>query len=370
VNNDGKIEIFGASHDGKIYCLSETGILLWSFENLYDREGVGSVSSAGNYYLTDTTKSWCNNSFTRGSQGSNASVSIISGTGSGQTLEISSVESNKIWTFNNWTTTPDSTSTYKIIPKYESDIYYQHCGTLNQESSIWYLYVTGFDGQLVKLKASDGSLIFKFGTKEGIEPFPWIGDINNDGSLEVIISCLDKHVYCLKTTDGSVVWSTPTIEGNDAFINVNSNLKVLIASRDNRVYVLNGSTGVIENYTRDVGGDSDCRPFTHSSLSGFICGSDTGYICKYDNDCECEWFYKAMDATNTSMQSATLNNNLILIQGDQIGGLHFLDTNGKVIKQMCLKGGIEGTPYIEQYDDHFIIYVTTIEGWIYTIKIS
>lgn len=31
VNNDGKIEVIGSSHDGNIYCLSETGVLLWSF---------------------------------------------------------------------------------------------------------------------------------------------------------------------------------------------------------------------------------------------------------------------------------------------------------------------------------------------------
>jgi len=370
INNDGKIEIFGASHDGYIYCLDEEGNKLWQFENLYNREGNGNVTSAGGYFLQDTSKSWVANSFIRGTQGSNASVSIVSGTGSGQTLEISGVESNKLWFYDNWTSIPDSTSTYRIIPKYESDIYYQHAGTLSFESGVYYLYVTGFDGQLVKLKASDGSLIYKFGIKEGIEPYCWIGDINNDGLLEVIISCLDKHVYCLKASDGSLVWDTTLSEPNDAFINVTSDLKVLIASRDNRVYILNGSTGVIENYTRDSSGDIDCRPFIYPSLDGFICGTDAGYIFGYDSDCECLWGYKTLDATNTSMTSGLLNNQLILIQGDQAGGLHFLDKDGKLIKVMYLRGGIEGTPYVEQYVDYFILYLTTIEGWVYSIKIS
>lgn len=92
-------------------------------------------------------------------------------------------------------------------------------------------------------------------------------------------------------------------------------------------------------------------------------------ICKYDSDCECEWVYKAMDSTNTSMISAILNDELILIQGDQAGGLHFLYANGKLIKQMCLRGGIEGTPCIEQYEGYFVLYITTIEGWVYAIKI-
>lgn len=376
INNDGKIEIIGASHDGKIYCLSETGILLWSFKNLYDREGTGMVSSAGNYFLVDTSKSWVTNSFMRGTtSGLNASIQIVSGTGNGQSLEISSVESNKLWTFNNWTTTPDSTSVYKIVPKYASDINYQHAGTLSLESNIYYLYVTGFDGQIVKLKATDGTLIWKKSTLEGIEPYPIITDINKDGSLEVLVSCLDKHVYCLKASDGSTVWSQSFSEPLDAFLNVydidnDSNLEVLTGSRDNRVYILNGQTGVIKSFSRDVGGDIDCKVFTNSSLSGFICGSDSGYIYGYDKDCECLWGYKANDSTNTSMVSGTLNNQLILIQGDQSGALHFLDINGKVIKVLYLRGGIEGTPVVEQSTNYFIIYLTTIEGWTYAIKIS
>ena len=45
INEDGKIEVIGSSHDGKIYCLSENGTLLWLFKNLYDREGTGTISS-------------------------------------------------------------------------------------------------------------------------------------------------------------------------------------------------------------------------------------------------------------------------------------------------------------------------------------
>jgi outer membrane protein assembly factor BamB len=375
VNNDGKIEIFGASHDGNVYCLDESGNKLWSFKNLYDREGTGTISSAGSYYLTDTTKNWVTNSFQRGTQGLNASVSITSGTGSGQTLEISSVESNKLWFYDNWTTVPDSTSKYKIIPRYTSDINYQHAGTLIEEDTVYYLYVTGFDGQLVKIKASDGRLIWKYSVKESIEPYPTILDINNDGEYEVLISCLDKHVYCLKADDGSVVWSTAMNEGCDAFINVkdidnDGTLEVLISCRDNRVYVLNGSTGAIESYTRDTGGDIDNRPFTHPSLDGFVCGSDSGFIYGYDSNCECLWGYKANDSTNTSMVGSVLNSNLILIQGDQSGALHFLDKDGKPIKVMYLRGGIEGTPYVEIGNGFFILYVTTIEGWVYAIKIS
>jgi outer membrane protein assembly factor BamB len=375
INGDGKIEIFGASHDGYIYCLSESGVLLWSFQNAYGREGTGTIATTTTTYITDTTKSWQSGEFTRGTKTFNSSLEVTSGTMIGQKFEIQSAVGTKITFWDILTTAIPVGSTYKINPKYASDINYQHAGTLSKESNVWYLYTTGFDGQCVKINASTGVKVWVFSSYENIEPFPTILDINGDGTLEVLINCLDKHVYCLKATDGSVVWSTSFTEGNDSFLSVkdidnDGTLEVLVSSRDNRIYILNGNTGVIKNYTKDVGGDVDCRPLVDASLDGFVCGSDTGYICGYDKTGETLWTYKAMDSTNTSMILGVLNGNNILIQGDQNGGLHFLDTNGNLIKRMCLRGGIEGTPYLESGTNYFTLYVTTIEGWVYAIKIN
>ncbi len=67
-------------------------------------------STGGNdaTHLNDTAKAWTAN------QWENFSVSIINGTGSGQTKTISSNTTTQL-TNANWTTTPDATSEYNIL---------------------------------------------------------------------------------------------------------------------------------------------------------------------------------------------------------------------------------------------------------------
>jgi len=68
----------------------------------------GTVSSATANTLTDTTKSWTANAFT------NSYVRITGGTGAGQTRLISSNTATTLTVSQNWTTTPNNTSTYEI----------------------------------------------------------------------------------------------------------------------------------------------------------------------------------------------------------------------------------------------------------------
>ncbi|MGG1916061.1 BppU family phage baseplate upper protein [Priestia megaterium] len=373
VDGDGKVEIIAASHDGYVYCFDEQGNRKWTFANAYIRDGIGTVTSSTVTSITDTTKQWVTNEFIRGAQGINASVEITSGTMQGQKFEIKEAVGNTITFFASTGTTIPVGSTYKVNNRYESDPYYQHAGTLNKENNKWFLYVTGFDGQIAKLDASNGSLIWKYSTLESIEPFPYIIDINNDGVEEVLVNALDKHTYCLNSQTGEVIWKTQFEDSNDSFIEVHDIdgdgiLEVLISSRDNRVHVLNGLDGTIKASTRDTGGDIDCRPLALGNT--FYCGSDSANIFAYDTEGEVVWGYKTTDSTNTSMVLGILNGSNLLIQGDQSGALHILTPEGKVVKVLYLRGGIEGTPFIENNNDHILLYVPTIEGWFYKIKLQ
>lgn len=68
----------------------------------------GTVTSAAGNTLTDTTKNWTANAF------ENAYVRITGGTGAGQTRLISGNTANTLTVSQNWTTTPNNTSTYEI----------------------------------------------------------------------------------------------------------------------------------------------------------------------------------------------------------------------------------------------------------------
>lgn len=86
------------------YVNEYTGTVFWSIEDS------GTASAGGASTLTDSTKTWTTNQY----QG--YTVWVYGGTGSGQYRVISSNTSTQLTATVAWTTTPDATSTYRIVP--------------------------------------------------------------------------------------------------------------------------------------------------------------------------------------------------------------------------------------------------------------
>ena len=116
-------------------------------------------ASGGNYSVTlSTNPGWPTTAWQRYQGVSyNAYVKIVAGTGAGQYNQISGVGSgNVIYVNNQWSVNPDNTSIIQILPRYPSDAYFQHAGTINVEAGTTYLYTTGFDNTIVKRNALTG----------------------------------------------------------------------------------------------------------------------------------------------------------------------------------------------------------------------
>lgn len=374
INIDNQAYIFGSSHDGTITCLDETGSVRYQHKNIYDREGTGMVSSAGSFYFCDSTKNWVKDSFIRGTQGYNASVKIIEGTGINQVKEISGVDENdhsKIWLFEDWDVMPDSSSKFQIVPKYESDRYYQHTGTISVENNIAYLYCCGFDGQLVKLRVVDNTIMWKFSTRESIEPYPLIQTVN--GQLRIFITSLDKYVYSF-SADGTLIFKTLLGDGADAFLGYDSDLGLLISCRDNRVYRINPSTGVILYKSSDSGSDIDDRPtVVTDGISKFIVvGNDDGYIYKFDETLEIVNRYHIGSGINSSIVVADVNSDSQqeILCSDMNSCITILNSTDFVkVGEIYTRGGIEGTPegFIDENSKYNLI-ISSLDGYLKVVR--
>jgi hypothetical protein len=93
--------------------------------------------------------------------------------------------------------------------------------------------------------------IFDPGTAFMIYASPAIGDVDNDGDLEVVIGSGDKYVYVLDGATGSLEWSYETgggVYASAALANLDDDayLEIVIGSTDGKVYCLDGSTGNVE----------------------------------------------------------------------------------------------------------------------------
>lgn len=385
VNGDGRVEIFGASHDGKIYCLDEDGAVLWSQSNLYVREGTGAVTSATAWSLRDTSKNWVANSFIRGRQGENASIEIVSGTGAGQVREISGTDPQTLWLFEAWDVVPDATSRYKVVPRYVSDVYFQHAGQLVKEGATWFLYTTGFDNQCRKTNAATGELIWRFSALENSEPYPVVTDIDQDGNIECLFLSIDRHVYCLNGVDGTVKWKRELPGGNDCFashgdIDNDGVIEYVVNSRSGSCFILDGRTGAIKHQSTEVASwvssEINGRP-TLYDIDGdgymeIVFGTYLGFVYCLNHRAETLWRFN---------QGATLrgSTNIIDINGDgapeilapdMVGTIAVLNRSGVEIGQVHGKGAVEGTPLIEDLDGDGkleMVYTTT-HGYVRVIR--
>jgi len=387
--------IYGSSYDGEIHCLDHNGGNVWQFQNSYAREGTGTATSGTTNTLTDTTKSWAVGEFQSpraAGVGYGAFLNITAGTGIGQTLEIASVSAHTLTTVTNWVTIPNATSVYTVTPRYSSDIYYEHAGTLNEESGTWYLYVTGFDGEIAKINATTGALVWKYECGENIEPFPLVMQVTGSG-LQCVAVCVSGFCYCLNASTGALIWSvSPEVNYNtnqlDAFISasdINNDgiIEILIACRSSRVFVIQGTTGNVLSISGSNDGDVyagvDNEPAILSMVSGsqnYVYGNHAGFIRCCNPAGATVWQTSVGGATiNSSIRYGDLFNTGIpvLVCCDMAGTVSILNPlNGAVIGSIYVKGGIEGTPYVGNVTGTGgnQLLVTTLDGWVYCFQVT
>ncbi|TWT07064.1 PQQ-binding-like beta-propeller repeat protein [Planococcus sp. CPCC 101016] len=378
VNGDGRIEVFGASHDGHVYCLNEEGERVWFHSNLYAREGGGKVTWANEWGIADSTKSWVENSFMR-VDGDHANLVITSGKGKGQVRKISGVETDTVWIEEEFTIWPDETSTYEIQPFHESDTYYQHAGQLMEEPDGWYLYTTSFDNQCVKLKADTGELMWRFSALEQNEPFPTIVDIDGDGKLECLFNSIDEYVYCLDAETGKLKWKNNVGFGVDCFgscadMDGDGVSEYIINGRGGRTLYLDGVTGETKYKSTDWSVWATSETNSRATVFDYepdkkavVFGGLAGFVYCLDGQANTIWrthLVANMRGSTTILDINSDGEHEILVP-DMMGTLTILNKHGKEIGQVNMKGGIEGTPLVGDLDGDgkIEVFLTSLDGY-------
>lgn len=382
INGDGQTEFIFADHAGEIRCYSEGGQLLWNQYSEFKRQGSGNISRYvrdGMYsYIQDDTKNWCDGLGIRDEDNRelNINVTITGGTGAGQNFFIRHVEWNQMFLYGELETPLDETSEYQIHTYSDSDHMFQHAGTLSKENDHWYLYITGFDMCCRKIDAETGEILWVTSTREAIEPYPLIADLDNDGKLECYVASVDWEVYCLDCETGEKKWSYAADSGNDSFLKhttLSDGSNVLIfSSRDGRVYLLNPD-GTLRERTTNSQADIDCSPvvddFNGDGKKELIYGGDKGFVYCCDEDCNTLWRTHIGSYINSSPVAADINYNgekEVLIS-DMSGSISILNSyDGKVLDTIYCHGSVEGTPAIGDFDGdgEIELVVTTLDGFI------
>lgn len=112
--------------------------------------------------------------------------------------------------------------------------------------------IGAYDGNLYALNAEDGSFLWSYETNGSIRSSPVLGDIDGDDSLEAVFMSDVCTVYAVNGEDGSFLWSyiTPgnrVISPSAALGDIDGDglLEVVIGGGDYRLYALNGEDGSV-----------------------------------------------------------------------------------------------------------------------------
>ena len=362
-----------------------------------------SVTSATTSSVSITPNpSWATTAWTRvEGLGFGALAMIVSGTGAGQQREITSVSSGgTINISGTWSVTPDNTSKVQILPRYQSDFYYQHAGTLNVESGTTYLYSAGFDCTLVKRNAATGAFVWRYWTGENIEPFPLVAPVTDTVTPSVLVNSIDGYTHCV-TTAGSLVWKTQgtanvgldsyisaaNVQNNATYLNVVINQRRSGNAQAGRCFMLRGDTGAKVATSTDQLGDNSSQPLliprndgTNKYYIFSIGNACVGTL--YDDQFNGLWQHRyadtsEIDQVRSSPFLADVNydgTNEIIFCMQNTGTIVVLSQTGYEIGLIKIPGrimastafspdgGIEGTPCVFTYNNLLYIVIPSKDG--------
>jgi len=162
--------------------------------------------------------------------------------------------------------------------------------------------VGSHDGAVYAWDGSTGLKEWEFQTGDWVFSSPAVGDINNDGYLEVVFGSRNSWVYAVNASSGIEVWKSKT-NGNDirsspAIANIDGDnaLEVIIGSADNYVYAFDGLDGTVD-WKFPTGGNVASSPtvgdINNDDILEIIVGSDDNNVYAIDGFTGGEeWRYK------------------------------------------------------------------------------
>jgi len=220
----------------------------------------------------------------------------------------------------------------------------------------------------------DWDVLWVFQTNGNIIASPAIGDVDGDGSNEVICGSKDSTLYCLNGATGALKWSYKTggmitSSAGLADFSHNGKLEVVVGSQDGLVYFIKGdldgdgliSPSEVTSFT--TGGPVYSSPaiadVNNDGNLEVIIGSDDFkiYCLAYSpaaNNVSSNWEYMTGNVIHSSPAIANSGrSSLTIYAGSEDSVLYVLSGNGSLISSYPANGQIVTSPAIADIDgDH------------------
>jgi len=314
INDDGEKEIIFGSEQGKLYCIDNSGNLIWNFDAKSAIRGspllVDLVGDKHKEIIFGTHSGELFILSSRGEQITNFKIGsgietkplyvdkkIILSTDDGS-IKCFNLQGHQIWS-------------YKTEDKITADVI---CADLLNNGNKT-LIIGSHDNKLYAL-TMDGELLWSYQTEGAIMSSVTVYDINKDHKKEIIFGSCDNSIYCL-SSNGEKIWSyetdfwivsTPLVRDIDN----DGQVEIIAGSYDHNLYILDSEGAYMLNYMPGLSGVID-QTGHYSEIANNEAGKVIGKKL---------WQYKAGDMIIGCAMVNDGNEIIVNTKSGEVSGLH------------------------------------------------
>jgi outer membrane protein assembly factor BamB len=237
-----------------------------------------------------------------------------------------------------------------------------------------------YDKQVYAIVGRNGTKVWNFSTTGMISSSPALADLTGGDFLAVTVGSYDFNIYALNGSDGSKIWNFSTggrVYSSPAVGDVNKDgfLDVVFGSSDGKVYALNGSNGNLI-WVYSTGGNVASSPAIFNITQDdypivFIGSYDFNMYALNGSDGSKIWNFSAQDKIDSSPAVDDINGDgfFEVVFGSYDKRVYVLNaTNGQEIWNYSTGSWVTSSPVIASIDSNKKIIISSHDSNVYAFN--
>jgi len=216
------------------------------------------------------------------------------------------------------------------------------------------------------------------GTSKEIWGSPAVGDIDNDGEIEIVVTSKNKHCYVIDQ-NGNIELNLETdqyLMGSPTLANIDNdnNLEIIFTGYTNSgdVFAINHNGTNVNNFPVNID-EKILRGVAVYDINNngkddivVATESEKNIAIIYDNGNQ-ETLFTSSQKFKSAPSIIDINDEILIVAGDEGGNFYGIDQNGNIIFNLQTQDNIRSEAGFITYNNQLLIFIGSEDGYLYGI---